>query len=476
MKVAGPILALLSVLVACLVFVLVWAGTERVRWERVAMDGDPVVADVERQLQSNMAAASSAEPIADFSSPAAAPAEAPAQPIGTNVVVWINVSGFRADYMDRTESQFLRSIINQNYYTTELHPPFPSLQYPSLMSQATGRGVREHGVLADKLRNPATGEIVDHPTDLSFLKAEPIWTTAKRQGVGVLVHHWPFSQKQPAEHAADSFVPELDFTSSAEERLKAVLEAWSAHKKEPKIRLVMVSLMDLDIAARSNGTKEQPTTDAVEKLDKALASFRDDLKAKWPSLRSSESDRLHLFITTDHGMVDVKRLINLGAALGDLAQRVDFAACDGVAQLWFKKPPEGTDLEKYQAEIDAELQSRIYWRVLNREQFPGAWNLGTGPQIGDRFITPKSGYAFTDKTGSDAVFDATETGGPLCGSGAAVADVPRMSGHAFFTTLDGQAGGSNLGSVDGTQLYPTVCLILGIQPAPGIKARPLPMR
>lgn len=439
------------------------------------MEGDPVVADVERQLQSSLAPTPAAEPMPDFAAPARQAETAP-EPLGTNVVVWINVSGFRSDYMETAEAPFLQSIVNQSYYTTDLRPPFPSLHYPSLITQATGRGVREHGVISDKLRNVETGEIVEHPTDLAFLKAEPIWTTAKRQGVGVLVHHWPFSQKQPAEHAADLFVPELDFTSSAEERLKVVLDAWSAHKQEPKIRLVMVSLMDLDIAARANGTKEQATLDAVVKLDKTLASFRDQLRAKWSTLRSNESDRLHLFITTDHGMVDVKRLINLGGALGDLTQKVDFAASDGVAQLWFKKPPEGTDLEKYQAEIDGDLQSRIYWRVYTREQFPGAWNLGTGPQIGDRFITPKSGYAFTDKTGPDAVFDATETGGPLCGSGGSVADLPRMAGHAFFTTLDGQSGGSNLGAVDATQLYPSVCLILGIQPAPGVKTRPLPMR
>lgn len=471
MKTLGSVLALISVLLASVVFMLVWAGTEFVHFEWVSLDDDAPSG----QFDADFAASTPKRPDMEEAEKLSVPQRKVEPGKGVNFVLWINVSGFRGDYLEHTETPFLDSLTQQGSHTSELRPVFPSLHYPTLMSQATGRPVSEHGVNSDKLRDPDSGEIVANPTDLRFLKAEPIWTTAKRQGLGVLVHHWPFSQKQPAEHAADIFLPEVNFTSPAEERLNALLEAWVAHQKEPKIRLAMLSLMDLDIAARTYGTKQKETYAALEKLDKSLAGFRDRLTEKWPALRSGENDRLHILITTDHGMADVKKVINFGALMGDLANQVDYAASDAVAQLWFKKAPEGTDQKALESNYDSELKARIYWRTYNREELPADWKLGTGPQIGDRFLMLKSGYAFTDKTGSEPVFDPSETSGPFCGSGYLAADQARMLGQAFFSTLDGKSKGSSLGAVDCMDLNATVCRLLDIETAKGVMARPLLM-
>lgn len=471
MKAIGSVLALISVLIVCLVFFFVWSGTERVGYERIPMDGDPIVAQVDKELHSSMDSDPAAEATTIKTTRKAKDSQSGADSSrGNSFVVWINVSGFRGDYLDQTETPFLDSLAKQGSYTAELKPPFPSLIYPSLMSQATGRTVREHGIVSDKMRDPATGQVISNPTALALLKAEPIWTTAKRQGVGVLVHHWPFSQQQPAENAADIFIPEVDVKSGAEDRLKALLDAWTAYKKEPKIRLAMLSLNDLEAAARAHGTRAKETYDAVEKLDKTLAAFRDRLREKWPTLRGSEGDKLHIFITTDRGMVDVKKAINFGALMGELAQQVDFAACDNMAQLWFKKGAAGSDPKQVEETLDGELRSRIYWRTYTREEIPETWKLDKSPLIGDRILMLKSGYTFADTTGAEPVFDPNETGGPICTSGYMVSDQPRMAGQAFFSTLDGQNANYNLGPVDGTQLYPTICDILGITPASGVRA------
>lgn len=471
MKTAGSVLSLVSVLFACFAFIFVWAGTEFVHFEWLAMNNDLTAGQVNAELQ-----ASQAKDYAEEEGKADAMTGAAAASVdGAYFILWLNVSGFRGDYLEHTETPFLDSLAQQGSSTSGLQPVFPSLHYPTLISQATGRIVKDHGVISDKLRHPETGQIVTHPTDLKLLKAEPVWTTAKRQGVGVLVHHWPFSQQQPAEHAADSFLPEVNFTSSAEERLNALLDAWAAHQAEPKIRLAMLSIQDLDQAARTYGIRQKETFQALEKLDKTLAGFRDRLREKWPSIRGKESDRLMLMITTDHGMADVKKVINFGALMGDLAQQVDYAASEAIAQLWFKPQPEGTDRSKFEAAYDNELKARIYWRTYTPDEIPQDWKLGTGPQTGDRVLVLKSGYSFTDKTGSEPVFDPSETGGPFAGCGYLAADQSRMLGQAFFSTIEGATGktSNSLGSIDSPQLYATVCRLLGIKPADGVVASSL---
>ncbi|MEM0969174.1 MAG: alkaline phosphatase family protein [Verrucomicrobiota bacterium] len=236
MKTAASSIALISIVISTFALLLVWAGTDQVHMEWVAMDDDQSLAEFNQALNPPTE-------VAEYDS--SSTTEMAESEAGENYVLWINVSGFRSDYVESTGSPFFDQMKDNGSYTEKLKPDFPSLRYPSLISQATGKGIDEHGVTGNSLRHPDTGELIDNPTDLSFLKAEPIWTTAKRQGIPVLVQHWPFSQEQPSEHAADSFLSSVDDSLSDEERLTSLLDAWKAHTGENKIRLAMTSLLGI---------------------------------------------------------------------------------------------------------------------------------------------------------------------------------------------------------------------------------------
>src|SRR5688572_27629136 len=63
---------------------------------------------------------------------------AAAQDQAKNVVLWISVDGFRGDYVDRGETPYLQSLMKHGAYTKQLVPVFPSLTFPSHVSEATG--------------------------------------------------------------------------------------------------------------------------------------------------------------------------------------------------------------------------------------------------------------------------------------------------------------------------------------------------
>ncbi len=460
--------ALVSALIAGLALAFVWGGTESVHFDWVAMDDDRSTAELAKLRNPEPEAYSVTDSYGQTSGMGAGMPEK----TGDNCVLWLNISGFRGDYVEDAETPFLDEVGGSS--SDDLIPVFPTTRYPSLISQATGVSPSVHGIVGDTMVHPESRETTRFPTDLGFLKAEPIWTTVKRQGMPVLVHDWPFSQVQPAEHAADVFLPEFDESRSDEDRLNALLDAWTGYQGEGKIRLAMASLHDLYKAAQENGPKEEDTLKAVTALDSALKTFFDKLNEKWPEL-SEEGDKLFVFLTTDHGSANADKLINFEELMGKLGESVDYAVSEGIAHLWFKELPPNVDREDFIENYDGELKKRIYWRSYVSGSYPSLWGLGTdgGGHFGERFLVLKPGYAFSMEKGSEPVFDPSEAGGPFAAAGYAVSDSSRMKGQCFFFRLDGSGFGSGMGEIQGTQLHATVCKVLKIQPAEGAEAKAL---
>lgn len=392
-----------------------------------------------------------------------------------NYVFWLNVSGFRGDYVEGANARFFAGLAGQSHATARLSPTFPALHWPSLVSQATGLEPTVHGILSETIRNPANGEIVKRPTDLSFLKGEPIWTTAKRQGIRVLVHDWPFSQTQPAENAADVFLPEFDETLSDDDRLNALLDAWTTNGSgEEKIRLVMASVNDVEKAGETFGPRAPEMLEAFGKFDQRLEAFFGQLTEKWKDLNRG-GDVLWVIISTDHGMAELTTLVNFEEFVSEQSRGWLVSAVDDtVAHLWLNVP-DGTDVAKATAALDEELGKPIFWKVYKPEEVPAHWNYPPpGPLMGDRIIALQPGYRFTDKKGAEPVYPATEAeGGPLSTGGYAVSSSSRMRGQLYIFQYPERGLGSDLERIDAIQIYPTICKLLGIEPAEGVASAAL---
>ncbi len=386
-----------------------------------------------------------------------------------NYVLWLNMSGFRTDYVDKAQTSFLDKATNRGFYSKRLIPAFPTLRWPGLISQATGTTPDVHGIISDTMRNPDSGEITRNPTELSFLKAEPIWTTAKRQGIKVLVHDWPFSQKQPAEHAADFFLAEFDPSLTDTDRLNALLDAWqtNAGTGTDRPRLIMASLNEVDDAARKHGCRAEETYAAVSAADEALGKFFDDVKAKWPEL-ARNGDRLYVVLSTDHGMIDVTKLVNLKELIAeDMKPYAQMAFSDTIGHVWVQNLPDGVTMDIALTKIEEAMGERVYWDIYRRDTIPADWKLGTGPHIGDLVIQLKSGYAFTDESGPEPVFAPAEVNGQLAASGLAVKSSSRMRGSTWIFEFPEYGTAQEGGEVDAIGLHATICQLLGIEPASG---------
>ncbi|MEM1294114.1 MAG: nucleotide pyrophosphatase/phosphodiesterase family protein [Verrucomicrobiota bacterium] len=460
------LMSFVNILVVTLMAGLVFEGNNSIAYTWQPMEDDYSLAELNQLLHPELMAKES-------DSDSNAPAEVVDDPL--NYVLWLNISGMRTDYTDKASSSFFDQAGSRGLSSNKLIPSFPTLRWPSLISQATGTTADVHGIVSDAMLNPATNEVVRNPTDLALLKAEPIWTTAKKQGIRVLVHNWPFSQVQPAEHAVDVSLPEFDPSQKDASRLKVLLDAWAANAGtgEDRLRLVMASLNGLDDAARKEGCRSPGIYSAFSNLNSELNAFFDELKNSWPDL-ARNGDLLFVILSTDHGMVDVTKLVNLSELIADdMRPYAKLAFSDTMGHVWVQNLPEGVTMETALEKIEEAMGDRIYWDIYRKDVLPEDWMLGDGPHIGDLVIQLKSGYAFTDQSGSEAVFEPSEVGGQVAASGLTVRSSSRMRGSTWIYEWTERRYSQDGEEIDATQLHATVCKILGIEPAEQANPNPV---
>lgn len=499
---ASSLLTFFAVLLFAFTVLFLWSGSEGIKFNRAEMDGDRstigILEERRRQMERQ-------RDMVDTTTTDDKP-----EPVDANsgdgppVVVWISIPGFRGDYIEKSETPFFDQLTGDGASTNKMRPSFPCLTFPAHTTMATGRLPAEHGIVADKIRT-GPGEVVDNPTDPSLLLAEPIWTTATRQGIKTVVLDWPLSQNQTGENAAAHFGTEFNPDASDEDRLNTALEAWraasggaaeapaAADSEEggdaaapaagapaaagggDKVRLVMLRLTDILKAGLENGPREDGTYEAVAKTDAALAKFHETVQAEWATLAPPAANLIY-FITTDHGLAELDKNVNIAHLLGDeMMKNADIVAHDAVANLYFKDLPESDGEKKlFIDNFDGELAKRIYFRTYKKEELPAEWNYA-GDRTGDRVLVLKTGYAFADEKAAEPVYDPTEGPGYFGGYGYPVGESIRMSGQFIMAGYPNAPATGNLDEIGQLSFHATVCKLLGIQPAEGAVTDTLPV-
>ena len=516
---ASSILTFIAVLLFAFIIVFLWSGSQGIKISRVAMEGDKstpqILADIRnQQAKPNEIVSTGGEEEMDE------PEVAMSSGDGPPVVVWVSIPGFRGDYLEKADTPFFDMLGSDGDETNKMRPNFPCLTAPAHVTLATGVTASTHGILGDKVR--VDGNIVD-ANDPALLGAEPIWTTATRQGIKTLVHDWPLSFNQTGENAAADFLSSYDASLDDTARLNRVLEAWRAGSgggaapapaadapadaaegdaemaadtgmaadigdapadaapaapagggDADKFRLVMLRLDDVLKAGLEFGPREDETYEAIAKTDAALKTFFETVQAEWSALAPKNANLVFL-VTTDHGMAERQKNVNIPHLLGDeMMANADIIAHDAIANLFFKDLPESEGEQKvFMDKFDSELSKRIYFRTIKKEELPEDWSYTHPERTGDRILVLKTGYSFTDEKSDDPVFDPI-TG--FSGFGYPVEESIRMSGQMLISGYpNAPISSGTLDEIDQLGFHATVAKLLGIEPAAGASTEALPV-
>jgi len=385
-----------------------------------------------------------------------------------NTVVWISIDGFRHDYLRRIKPPALWRLANEGAWTHDEIPVFPSLTFPNHIAQATGVTADKNGIPMNTFFDTATGQTYSLPDDGSLLRAEPIWVTGRRQGVGVAVIDWPMSHKQTGPWQSDFYADHFDAKQTDAHRLQSVAKLINSAPNPRELRLIMSYVSHVDTVGHQYGPDSTQISDAVLQVDGEIGDFLQST-IKWFDATHKADEQLYVLITTDHGMHSVSTLVSLERLLGvELSEGARVVPNAPIASIYLSnRAPE--PLRQRVAAILSRLRTVPYLHAWRAAEVPAEFHFADPSRIGDVVVLLEPGYGFTPLRFAVTRPSITEAG--MHGYDPAVC--PEMRGAAILWHYHHPMNGLDLGPIVNTQWHATVAWLLGIKPAPGSDQRPI---
>jgi len=383
------------------------------------------------------------------------------------VVLWISLDGLRHDYWDRVESPFMDRLMSESLVSRELISVFPSLTFSSHVSFATGASVSEHGISLNSFYDRETEGFYSYPGDPSLLEAEPIWTTAARQGIRAASLDWVLSHAQEGEHRAEYFNPRYIGHLSDQERLQQVLDIWREDLELKKagvkpLQLLMGYAVGPDSLGHQFGPDSSEVDQKMIELDTLLSEFWAEAMSVWNEYMSPE-DELLFIVTTDHGMAEIEATVNIDA-LTDLHERFDVAMPTGgnIAHIFFDQLNEA-EAEGLEESLRKRLADFHFVSVYSQDEIPADFGYTHANRIGDLVLVLDQGYAFA-RIGREILTPVTEDS-PLKGMHGYDPQHPDMKGFALFWRYPQSFDAEEIGELSALHFHSTVAKWLGIEPS-----------
>ena len=359
--------------------------------------------------------------------------------------VIVSLDGLRWDYLDTYDVPFLNRLAKEGVKAV-VQPSFPSKTFPNHYTLATGLVPDHHGIIANNFWDRERGVEFslgnkDTRSKGYYYGGDPVWLTAKRQGVKTATVFWVGSDvavnDDHPNYWRDYQTEQLDFP----DRVDEVIRLLKLPEKD-RPHLVMAYFEEPDRSGHNYGPVSLPTRKALEYLDKLLSQMWKRIK-KLPI-----GSQVNLIITGDHGMtsVDPGRFVNIDDYL---PQRWVERACNDYPTLIYASKPEYID------SIYEALQGVDHIRAWKRGELPAYLNYGNNPNMGDVVVLPDVGWLFAYKPSKK-----------------------QLGSHGFdHTAADMQVGFRAIGPdfksgyekkerFRNVCIYPLLCHLLGVDPSP----------
>ena len=359
--------------------------------------------------------------------------------------VIVSLDGLRWDYLDAYDVPFMDSLAVHGVKAV-MQPSFPSKTFPNHYTLATGLTPDHHGIIANNFWDRERGvefSLGNNETrsDGRYYGGDPVWLTAKHQGVKTATVFWVGSDVAVGDeyptYWRDYQTQLIDFPARVDEILRLL-----TLPEEQRPNLVMAYFEEPDKSGHDYGPVSAPTRRALEYLDSLLSVM-------WTRIQALPiAPDVNLIVTGDHGMtsVDPERFVNI---TDYLPQRWVQRACNDYPTLIYATKPLYID------SICDALQGVDHIRAWKRGEVPDYLGYGTNPNMGDVVVLPDVGWLFAYKPSKK-----------------------QLGSHGFdHTAADMQVGFRAVGP-DFKQgyvkkerfrnvcIYPLLCHLLGVTPSP----------
>ena len=399
-------------------------------------------------------------------------AGAPGADAAERTVVVVLFDGFAPAMMDAAQTPNFDRMAREGASSRDLIPAFPTISMINHNTFETGCWPAHHGILSNIFYDPKMGRY--HESDDAAWRAgcESMWEAAERQGVRAaalnIFGRWSSKTGKRATYINPE-VPWKDRQSDDQvvaEGIKLLKMPGPGHP-----RLIVLYFPIPDHVAHYAGTTAPETEDAVRKADAIVGKLMAAIKALPPEREGS------LVIGTDHGMMDVGPIVNVGRLMNEFDIKGKQATDGATSFLYLDDPKDADriagDLAAYKSEFD----------VYKKGHFPAYAHLGNGPRVPDLLLLAHPPYymvgpevlpQWADMLGINWFWPASFT--PFTGGLKAThgydPHITQMHG-VFYAWGAGVAQGVTIPALDQIDVHPTVMKLLGLEPGKPVDGHPV---
>jgi predicted AlkP superfamily pyrophosphatase or phosphodiesterase len=376
-----------------------------------------------------------------------------AQQADPPLLILLSFDGWRWDYHTRVPVRNLQRLMARGVRARALIPSFPTKTFPNHYTIVTGLYPGHHGIVANNIRDDATGRTFTlstpkEVTDAMWWGGEPIWVTAERAGQKTATMFWPGSEA-PIDGVRPTYYEAYNEDLPGSERVKWVLERLDAPPGERPAFLTLY-FEDVDTAGHADGPDSQAVRDATIRADAYLGQLVDGLD------RRGLLERANIVVVSDHGMAPTSP--------GRVIQVDDYISLDDVVISDINPglgvfPKPGREASVYRALRNAHPRLNVF----RRSTTPARWHYRDHPRVPPIVAVADEGWQVLTRRAT-----ADIRSGRVRASGGQHGYDPRLTSmHGLFVAA-GPAfkAGVEVPAFENVQIYNVLARVLGVTPAP----------
>jgi predicted AlkP superfamily pyrophosphatase or phosphodiesterase len=297
-------------------------------------------------------------------------------------VILISADGFRADFTEKYDAQFLQTISKKGVRAKYMLPSYPSVTFPNHYTIVTGLYPSHHGLVDNTFIDVTSGQQYSMGNkkmvgEGKWYGGTPLWVLAEQQKMLSASFFWVASEAdiqgiKPTYHYIYN-----DKTSIAT-RINAVKD-WLMLPDERRPHMITFYFPDVDHDAHTYGPEDPRVKHSVQFVDSSINALQ---KALAPL-----NLPINYIFVSDHGMttVDVDNTIGLPAAIDKNYFNVPWG--DALLHLYAK------DTSKIESTYQALKQDNRF-TTYKLDETPAYWHYKKTDdwhkRLGDLILVPKS--------------------------------------------------------------------------------------
>ncbi|SFJ72346.1 Predicted pyrophosphatase or phosphodiesterase, AlkP superfamily [Myroides guanonis] len=219
------------------------------------------------------------------------------QQLNKPYVILISADGFRYDYIEKYNAEFLKRISKKGVRSLALIPSFPSVTFPNHYSIVTGLYPSHHGLVGNNMIDVKSGERYSLRNKKAIVNPKwyggtPIWVLAEQNNMLTACYYWPGSEA-PIKGFLPTYFYKYSETTPIDDRINEVKE-WLLLPEDRRPHLITFYMPEVDHAGHTYGPDSSETETAVRFVDESLKKLNEVVsKLDLP---------VYFVFVSDHGM------------------------------------------------------------------------------------------------------------------------------------------------------------------------------